>query len=290
MSTQTDRYPYDPILRRAPLTLPGGDRVAVVVYLNIEHFPESAPGTPLMPQTASMTPDVLNYGWRDYGNRVGLWRITEALDRHGIAASVCLNAEVCTEYPQIIEEGNERNWEWMGHGMNNTQPLNGIDEDAERALIAQVLDDIEKGTGTRPKGWLGPYLAQTFNTPDLLAEAGVEYVCDATCDDQPFAMKVRSGSLLSMPYSVEINDIPAILSIGLSGEAFGAQIRDQFDVLYAEGEHNARIMPICLHTFLSGQAFRAKHVAAALDYIAGHEKVRFATAGELNDWYRANYI
>lgn len=290
MLSQTSRYAYDPIVSRKPWSLPDDNRVAVVLYLNIEHFPESVPGTPLMAQTASMTPDVLNYGWRDYGNRVGLWRLAEVLDKHNIAASVCLNADVCREYPQIIEEGNKRNWEWMGHGANNTQPLNGIDEDTERALIAEVIDAIEQGTGTRPKGWLGPYLAQTFKTPDLLAEAGVEYVCDASCDDQPFAMNVRSGSLLSMPYSVEINDLPATLVLGLSGAEFGAQIRDQFDVLYAEGATNARVMPICLHTFIAGQAFRTKHVAEALDYIAGHDQIWFATAGEINDWYRKEHM
>lgn len=290
MTTQTDRYDYDPIVQREPLKLPGGARVAVVVYINVEHFPESAPGTPIMPQTASMTPDVLNYGWRDYGNRVGLWRIADALDACGMTASVCLNSDVCAEYPQIIEEGNKRNWEWMGHGENNTAPLNGMDEATERETIARILETLEKETGSRPKGWLGPYLAQSYNTPDLLAEAGIEYVCDSSCDDQPFPMKVKTGSLLSMPYSVEINDIPSVLSIGVTGRDFGEMIKDQFDVLYAEGASNARVMPICVHTFIVGQAFRTKHFAEALRYIAGHDDVWLAKAGDINDWYRENHM
>jgi len=287
MLTQTSRYPYEPIIDRQPLAWPDGKYVAVVPYLNIEHFPEDLPGTPLVPMTQSFKPDVLNYGWRDYGQRVGIWRIMEILDRHSMRATVCLNSDVCREYPRIIEEGNLRDWEWMGHGQNNSNFLNGIEEDVERELISTVVKEIEQGTGKRPKGWLGPFLSETPRTPDLLVEAGIEYLCDFTCDDQPFALTTAKGSLLSMPYTVELNDIPAFLNRGESAASFGQSIRDQFDVLYAEGATNARVMPICLHTFLIGQPFRAKHLNEAFAYIAEHEHVWFPTAGEINDWYRA---
>ncbi len=287
---QTTRYEYSPIIDREKLKFPNDARVAFVVYINIEHFPENLPGTPLVPQTASMKPDVLNYGWRDYGNRVGIWRMMESMDRYGLRATVCLNADVCREYPRIIEEGNKRNWEWMGHGHNNSQLLNGLEEDAERALIDEVLSATEQATGRKPKGWLGPYLSETYNTPDLLAEAGIEYLCDFCCDDQPFPMKVRKGSLLSMPYSVECNDLPVFLNAGMSAEAFGQIIKDQFDVLYAEGETNSRVFPICLHTFIIGQPFRSKHLEDAYKYITSHDNVWLATGGEINDWYRANHL
>jgi peptidoglycan/xylan/chitin deacetylase (PgdA/CDA1 family) len=259
------------------------------VYFNIEHFPENLSGTALVAATTSFEPDVLNNGWRDYGNRVGIWRMMESMDKCGMRATVCLNADVCREYPAIIEEGNKRGWEWMGHGFTNSQLLPGLDENAERDLINGVVTAIENATGSRPKGWLGPYVSQTYNTPDLLAEAGIEYVCDFCCDDQPFEMTVKSGSLLSMPYSVECNDLPLALYFGASGPEMGQMIRDQFDVLYAEGADNARVMPICLHTFVAGQPFRWKHISAALAYIAGHDDVWLATGGEVNDWYRANH-
>jgi len=290
MLTQTSRYPFSPIIDRTPLAFPEGKRIALVPYLNIEHFPENLPGTPLVPMTQGFKPDVLNYGWRDYGQRVGIWRVAEILDRHGMRATVCLNSDVCREYPRIIEEGNRRGWEWMGHGQNNSNFLNGIDEARERALIADVLDTIEVGTGRRPRGWLGPFLSETYATPDLLAEHGIEYLCDFTCDDQPFPISTRSGPLISMPYTVELNDIPAFLNRGESAADFAASIRDQFDVLYAEGATSARVMPICLHTFLIGQPFRAKHLDAALAYIVGHDDVWLPTAGEINDWYRATCL
>ena len=290
MLTQTARYAYDPIARRDKLSFPDGARVALVVYLNVEHFPEDLPGTAIAPQTASMKPDVLNYGWRDYGQRVGIWRLMELLDRHGLRATVCLNADVCREYPQIIEEGNARAWEWMGHGHNNSELLAGLEEDAERTLIEEVLSAIERSTGQRPKGWLGPYLSETFHTPDLLAAAGVEYLCDFCCDDQPFPMTVRRGSLLSMPYSLDCNDLPAFLNFGMTADSFRQVITDQFDVLYAEGATNARVMPVCLHTFLSGQPFRVKQLDAALGYMLDHDHVWLPTAGEINDWYRSTQL
>lgn len=290
MLTQTKRYAYSPIINREKLRFPDGARVAVLPYINIEHFPENLPGTALAAATTGFEPDVLNYGWRDYGNRVGVWRMMEGFDKYGMRATVCLNSDVCREYPAIIEEGNKRGWEWMGHGFTNSQLLPGLEEDAERQLINDITQALEQGTGTRPKGWLGPYVSQTYNTPDLLAEAGYEYVCDFCCDDQPFEMNVKSGSMLSMPYSVECNDIPLVLYTGNSAPDIGQMIRDQFDVLYEEGADNARVFPICLHTFIAGQPFRWKHISAALEYIAGHDHVWHATGSEVNDWYRANYL
>lgn len=286
-STQTPHYDYSPIVDRPKLQLPDGKRIAVIVNINMEHFPVHAPGTPIVPQTAGMKPDPLNYGWRDYGQRVGIWRMIDILDEVGAKASVCLNSDVCDEYPQIIKAGLERGWSWMSHGRNNTELLNGMSPEEEEAVIRETTDKIEKATGQRPKGWLGPFLAASFETPNILARNGYEYFLDYSCDDQPFPMNVSEGSLLSVPYSVECNDLPAVLSFGVTAEGFGQLIKDQFDVLYQEGAETARVMPICLHTFIVGQPFRAKYLREALQYIAGHDDVWFATCDEINDWYRS---
>ena len=290
--TQTAHYAYEPMIDRAPLSLPNGARVAVVPFINIEHFPEDIPGTALVPGTAQLQPDVLNYGWRDYGNRVGLWRMMEIMDAIQMRGTVCLNSDIIREYPRIIEEGEKRNWAWIGHGINNAPAnfLNGIDEDKEREIIATVLDEMEKALGRKTKGWLGPFLTETYKTPHILAELGVEYLCDFTADDQPFKFNVPEGSLISVPYTLELNDIPAFMNVGVSAETFGDMIIDQFDVLYEEGAKNARIMPICLHTFLVGQPYRAKHLKRAFDYIAEHSDVWLATGDEINDWYRKSYL
>jgi peptidoglycan/xylan/chitin deacetylase (PgdA/CDA1 family) len=288
--TQTPHYEYVPIIDRPALELPGGARVAVLPYVNLEHFPHDLPGTAIIPGTQRFNPDPLNYGWRDYGNRVGLWRIVELMDECGMRGTVCLNSDVIREYPRILEETLARNWAFMGHGMNNAPAnfLSGIDEEREREIVSGVLDAIRVATGRRTKGWISPFLTHTNNTPRILAELGVEYLCDYTADDHPFPLRVPNGSLLAMPYSLELNDVPAFQNIGLSSEAFGDMIVDQFDVLYEEGASNARCMPICLHTFWVGQPNKFKHLRRAFEYIARHRDVWLATADEVNDWYRRN--
>jgi len=286
--TAFDRYDYSPIGRRPPLKLPDGKRVALTVYVNVQHFPNDRPEVvhAIVPATANFQPDILNTTWRDYGMRVGIWRLFEILGRRGVPASALLNRDVCREYPAAVEEGNRLGWEWLAMSHHGGSYLNGLSESEEAAVVREVLDDIARGTGRRPRGWLTPCFSESFGTPDVLAAAGVEYLCDYTCDDQPFPLKVKQGSLLALPYSVEMNDIASFLAIGVSPADFGQMIRDQFDVLYREGATTARVLPICLHTFLMGQAFRAKHLDEALGYIMGHDGVWATTAGELHDWYR----
>lgn len=286
--TQFARYDYDPIGRRPPLGLPDGKRVALTVYVNVQHFPCDKPEVvhALVPATANFQPDVLNQTWRDYGMRVGIWRLFEILGRRGVRASALLNRDVCREYPQAVEEGNRLGWEWLAMSHHGGSYLAGLGEAEETAAVKEVLDDIARFTGKRPRGWLTPCFAESMQTPDVLAAAGIDYLCDYTCDDQPIPLKVKAGRLTALPYSTEINDIASFLGMGVSGADFGTMIRDQFDVLYREGATNARVMPICLHTFLMGQAFRAKHLDEALGYIMSHKDVWATTAGELYDWYR----
>ncbi len=257
---------------------------------NIEHFHWNKPSTSVTAVTAHLKPDVLNYSWRDFGVRVGIWRMMEVMERHGVKGTVALNSEVCGQYPRIIEAGNDLGWEWMGHGSTNSVLFNDQSEDEERGLIRDIVSTIADGTGTAPKGWLGPALSESFNTPDILAENGIEYVCDWVNDEQPYAMNVRSGSLISVPYSIEINDIPAFLDRGLGAEEFYRMIVDQFDVLYEDGAASGRVMAICLHPFLIGHAFRAKYLDKALDHIRRRDEVWVTRGGEINDWYRANHL
>jgi peptidoglycan/xylan/chitin deacetylase (PgdA/CDA1 family) len=292
-STQSPRYDFEPIIYRKPVRFPQGQRLAVLIYVNIEHVPfaSTAPAHAIYPGTLQFSPDILNHGWRDYGNRVGLWRIMDAMDKHGFRGTVNLNSDVCREYPQIIKEGNSRKWEWGAQGDNNTSVPALMDEAFQRSFIQRNVGIIEAATGTRPKGWLSMFLAESLQTPDLLAEAGIEYVSNYAHDELPVVMRIKGGgTLLTMPYTLEINDVPTILGKGASAEVFGTMIRDQFDVLYAEGATRPRIMSISVHPFISGHPFRMKHIESALGYIASHADVWLTTGVEINNWYRANYL
>jgi peptidoglycan/xylan/chitin deacetylase (PgdA/CDA1 family) len=232
---------------------------------------------------------VLNYSWRDYGVRVGIWRMMEVMEKHGVKGTVALNSDVCRHYPRVIEGGNQLGWEWMGHGNNNSTLINRQSEDEERELVNAVVDTIETGTGKRPRGWLSPALSESHRTLDLLAEAGIHYVANWVNDEQPYPMRVKTGSMLSLPYSIEINDIPAFLDQGQSAEAFGRMICDEFDGLYEDGVKSGRVMSICLHPFLIGHAYRSKYFAKALEHITSRQEVWITTGSEIADWYKTNY-
>jgi peptidoglycan/xylan/chitin deacetylase (PgdA/CDA1 family) len=280
-------YDYSPIIHRPKLELPNGARLAFWVGLNVEHYEIDKPATSIFSGTAMLQPDPLNYGWRDYGPRVGIWRMMDVLDKHGMRASVLLNADVCRYYPQIIAEGNKRGWVWLAHGKNNSIFEAGMALEEERAYLTDVVRGIEQGTGQRPKGWLGPALTETFNTPELLAELGLTYLLDWCNDDQPFPLNVKAGRMISVPYSIEMNDISLFVGKSLSGQDFAQEVMDQFDVLYEEGGHNARVMCLALHPFVVNQPFRHKYLDKALEYIAGHEGVWLTTSDEIAEWYLA---
>lgn len=199
--------------------------------------------------------------------------------------TVALNSDACVHYPAVIQAGQSLDWEWMGHGTNNSSVITGIPEDEERRIVREVVSTITQATGTAPRGWLSPALTETHQTPDILAENGLRYVANWTNDDQPYEMRVRSGSMLSLPYSVEMNDYTAFLEQGLSGRDFGDAICDQFDQLYADGASTGRVMSLCLHPFLIGQPHRAKHFERALKHITAHDAVWLAKGGEIADWY-----
>jgi allantoinase len=279
------RFDYSAIVDRPPLRLPNGARVAVWVIPNIEHFLFDRPSTRIADGALALNPDILNYSWRDYGVRVGIWRMMDVMERYGVPGTVALNSDVCRKYPRIIEAGNALGWEWMGHGTSNSVLINRQSEAEERAMIHQVVGVITESTGSRPRGWLSPALSETVRTLDLLAEAGIEYVGNWVNDEQPYRMRVRNGAMISMPYSAELNDIPALLGLHQSPETFGRMICDQFDVLYEDGATTGRVMSICLHPFLIGHPHRSKYFDAALKHITSREEVWLAKGSEIHDWF-----
>jgi allantoinase len=276
-------YDYSPIAGRPGLAWPNGARVAFYVGVNIEHFEIDKPSTSIFAGTNHLKPDALNHGWRDYGARVGFWRLIEALDIYGLRASALLNADVCRHYPEIIEAGKARDWAWLAHGKNNSILQADMTVEEERLYLAEIIGTITKATGRPVNGWMGPGLSETFETPKLLRELGLSYVLDWCADDQPFSLNVPG--LISVPYSVELNDIMLFTQHGLSGEAFYQVVVDQFDQLYRDSEQSGRVMALALHPFVVNQAFRHKYLEKALAYIAGHEGVWLTTSDEIAAHY-----
>jgi peptidoglycan/xylan/chitin deacetylase (PgdA/CDA1 family) len=282
-------FPYSPIIDRPKLEWPNGAQLALWIIPNIEFFslmekvPAGAGGS------NAPVPDVPSWAMRDYGNRVGVFRMMETLDRYGIRGTVALNSELCIHHPQIIAAGEKLKWEWMGHNESNTRRLNEAKPGEEPRIIKNTLDTIQKATGRRPVGWLGSGLQETWDTLDLLADNGVEYVADWVNDDQPYEMTLDGGkSILSVPYSHEINDKPAFERHNMSATQFHDMICAQFDVLYREGAQSGRVMAICLHPYLTGVPHRIGALDAALKYISKHKKVWKTTGSEIAKHYRAH--
>jgi allantoinase len=281
-----DRIAYSALPNRRPLRWPGSARLAVWVAPNIEHYeylPEQVRVRNPWPRLPH--PDILGYGLRDYGNRVGVWRLMELFDRLELPVTVSLSMAVLDMYPDLTQAMMERQWEFMSHGLYNTRYHWSMSEDEEREAIAHCQEIHLRHTGRALRGWFSPAASNTLRTPDLVAESGISYLCDLYHDDQPTPIRVRSGELTSLPYSMEINDSIAWRR-GQEAEAFARKIRDEFDVLYAEGAEHGRVMNIAVHPFIMGQPHRIDALDHALQYIRSHEGVWFATGAQIVDWYR----
>ena len=281
-----ERIPYSALPERTPLRWPDGARVAVWVAPNIEHYeylPEQVRVRNPWPRVPH--PDILGYGLRDYGNRVGVWRLMSLFDRLRIPVTVSLSLAVLDMYPEIAQAMIERRWEFMSHGLYNTRYHWNLTEEEERAAIEQCQAIHLRHTGERLKGWFSPAASNTRNTPDLVAESGIEYLCDFYHDEQPTEIRVRRGRLISLPYSMEINDSIAWRR-GQEAQAFAQKICDEFDVLYAEGAVHGRVMNIAVHPFIMGQPHRIDALARALDYIAQHPHVWWASGSQITQHYR----
>jgi len=281
------RAPYQPIVDRPRLKLPGGARVAVWVIVNIENW---LPGGP-MPRTIlsppmgqPLLPDVPNWAWHEYGMRVGYWRFIEALGSRGIKATLALNGTVCRVYERACAVARDAGWEFMGHGFVQ-RPMHRIDD--QPASIMDTIDIIRTFTGRAPRGWESPGLTETLDTLDHLAAAGIEYVCNWPFDDLPVEMQTKSGPILSLPYPVEVNDVVASAVQQQPSDEILRRGRDTFDRLYQEGADISRIMAISIHPYLTGVPHRIKYLEALLDYVLGHTEIVWMTGEEILDWYRA---
>jgi peptidoglycan/xylan/chitin deacetylase (PgdA/CDA1 family) len=281
------RADYLPITVRKPLQLPDGARMAVWVLPNVEEWDFNAPMARTVlpfPQGVTAIPDVANYGWFEYGLRVGFWRLKEVLDRHGVRATLSLNGSICESYPAVVEESLKSGWEIMGHGF--LQRSLCLESD-ERSVIRKTIETIKRATGRAPRGWMGPGLGETFHTPDILAEEGIEYVADWVNDDLPYRMKVAGGRLYSVPYTLELNDIPIYLVQHHRSPELFERARDQFDTLYREAANGARVMAIAVHPYITGAPHRIKYFDQIFEYIKRHAGIVFMTGSEILDWYKS---
>jgi len=277
------RYDYSPIRGRPVYDWPNGTRLAVYLGLNLEHFAfgeglgaELAPGGP--------QPDVLNYAWRDYGNRVGAWRMLELFDELSLPSSVLANSSMYEYAPSLLDAFRKRGDEIVGHGRTNAERQGTLDESGEAALIAEATAAIARHEGKPPAGWLGPWISQSRTTPDLLHEAGYRYLLDWCMDDQPVWMRTRKGRILAVPYPQELNDIPMIVGRKIGADAFADMIVDNFDEMLSQAKAQPLVMGIALHPYLVGQPYRLRHLRRALSHICGKRAgIWFATAGAIAD-------
>jgi peptidoglycan/xylan/chitin deacetylase (PgdA/CDA1 family) len=277
-------YDYSPIVERPALRWPDDARVAFYLAVNVEHFHIDRQAVSLAPETGHLVPDPLNFGWRDYGARVGIWRLMSSLDDLSIPATAMLNADVCAAYPQILDAGKERDWCWVAHGFSNSIFHSDMDEGEERARL-QEMKQILTAAGVEPKGWLGPALSETFATPKLLAELGFTYVLDWCNDDQPFELNVEG--MISVPYSIELNDITLCVGKNLSGPEFARLVRDHLDQLLKDSESTGRVMALAIHPFISNQPFRHRYLVEALEYVKSQPGVWITTSDQIAGHYLA---
>lgn len=285
-------FKFTPITERKGFRWPNGARVALWVIPNIEFFhlddPLPAANNERVPAAHAKIPNVHSWSPRDYGNRVGVWRIMEVMSRYGVRGTAALNSDICIHHPQIMEAALKLGWEFMGHCQTNAVRVNEMQPGQEQEAIHQTLETIAKTTGRKPLGWLGAGLAETWSTLDFLIEEGCLYVADWTSDDLPFRMDVGGKTIYSIPYSLQCNDTAQFFQQKQSPEEFERILKRQFDWLYREGAESSRVMAIALHPFVSGAPYRIGAIDAALEYICKHDGVWLATGEQIIREYIAS--
>ena len=284
-----ERIPYSAIKDRTRLVLPGGARLAVWVIINVEEWNprETMPRTVLTPPAGgSPMPDIPNWAWHEYGNRVGFWRMLEVLDRLQIRAVLAINGSAIEAYEPIARAALERGWEFVGHGFSQKNMQKVSDE---RADIAKTRDVIREFTGRAPRGWLGPGLTETWETPDILSEEGYEYVCDWVLDDQPVVLKTRARPLVNVPYTQECNDVAMMLIQHHPATEYRDRAIAQCEQLHADAHESARIMALVAHPYIMGAPHRLRSFHDALEHIQSRPGVVFQTGEQILDWYTSAY-
>jgi allantoinase len=280
-----ERVPYSAIVDRPKLELPGGARLAVWTIVNVEEWSieRAMPRTVLPPPFGQpLLPDLPNWAWHEYGMRVGFWRFLEVLEKFKLKATLAINGSVIKSYPRIAEAGLKAGWEFMGHGYIQ-RPMHHVED--QRAAIRQTIEEIKSFAGKAPRGWESPGLTETYDTIDHLAEAGIEYVADWVLDDQPCLIQTATRPVVSVPYTVEMNDIAMMALQHHPSEEWLRRGIDHFDRLYQEGATSARVMAISLHPYISGVPHRIGYVEKLYEYILQRPGVMLWTGEQILDWY-----
>jgi len=283
--TIRNRLPYRPIGRRPNPRLPGGARVAVWTIVNVESWSPVDPMPRAVlppPMGQQLLPDIPNWAWHEYGMRIGFWRFLEVLGTRGLKASFAVNGAACMVYQEACRAALDAGWEFIGHGYLQ-QPMHRVENQPDS--IRATIDAIQTFTGKAPRGWESPGLTETAETLDFLVEAGIEYVCDWCLDDQPVTLQATPRPIVSVPYSVEINDVVISAVQGHRSDEILRRGVDQFDRLYQDGAHQPRVMAVSIHPYLTGAPHRIKYLEKLYDHILGHEGVVMWTGSEILDWY-----
>ena len=281
-----ERIAYDPIAGRRRLALPDGKRVAVWVIVNIEEWNplETMPRTVLTPPAGGAPmPDIPNWAWHEYGNRVGFWRILEVFDDFSIPGNLSVNGCAIAAYPQIAQAAHERGWEFIGHGFSQKNMQKVADEAED---IRRTSEAIAGFTGKPPRGWLGPGLTETWETPERLVAAGYDYVADWVLDDQPVVLNTRHGPLANVPYTQECNDVAMMLIQHHKASEYRDRAIDQFEQIRSDARHGARVMALVLHPYIMGAPHRLRYFREAVAHISGCPDAVFMTGGAILDWWR----
>ena len=283
--TPAERIEFSPITERPKLELPDGGRMILWPLLALEVWDVNR-AMPRMvltpPQGQPLVPDIPNWSWHEYGMRVGVWRLIKTFDDLGIAPCVTLNARACEDYPKVAQAILDRGWEFNAHSYDQLA-MHKVDD--QKATIDKCMDVIEKFCSKRPRGWFGPGLTQTFETLDLLAEAGIEYIGDWVLDDQPVSVKTTHGPVVALPYNYEIHDIAQQMIQYHESEIYEKRARDYFDCLYEESADNVRIMALAVHPYISGSPHRIKYIRRTLEYILSKPGVVAWDGENILDWF-----
>jgi allantoinase len=282
-----ERAAYSAIIDRPALRLPGDARIVVWTIVNLEVWDiarSMARQVLPAPMGRPLLPDVANWGWHEYGMRVGVWRFFRLFERLGIRPTLAMNARVCDDYERVAAAARDGGWEFMGHSWEQ-MPIHEVED--QRAMIHRVIERLQQFTGRPVAGWLGPGLTETLETPELLAEAGIRYIGDWVYDDEPTRIATQHGPLVTMPYTVELNDIPMMLVQHHESPYWQQRCRDMFDRYYAEGAERAKIMAIAIHPYISGQPHRIRYLEEVYDYINSFPGVLHWNGEELLEWYEA---
>jgi allantoinase len=281
-----DRFGYAPITEREDFSWPGGRRLALYVIVALEHFPYGEGGLGLSYSPGLEHPNTYNWAWREYGNRVGGFRLLEMLTGLGVPPTAIVNSACYQHCPELLDAYRAAGTELVAHGRTNGQHPNGLTIDEERAVIHEVRDVMTAADGVAPRGWMSPGANPSANTEDLLAEAGFGYTLDWPMDDQPTWLRTASGPLLSVPYPHEVNDVPAIVLHDASAAAFADMAADTVDEMLDQSERQPLVCGIVLHSFIVGQPYRLRRFRAALEHILEQRhRLWLTTPGAIAEHY-----